>query len=123
MPNKKTKNMPQEEVARASVNGVRVAPRKARLIVEMIKGRQVDIALQLLANSPRKGARVVEKLLRSAIANASEQNAADVDNLWVTGGWVNMGKTMKRFIPRAQGRATPIRKQSSRITVLLSDKR
>ena len=110
------------EVARAKLSGVRVPPRKARLIVEMIKGRQVDMALQLLANNPRKGARVVEKLLRSAIANASEQKSADVDSLWVIGGWADMGKTMKRFLPRAQGRATPIRKQSSCITVLVGEK-
>ncbi|RMG42785.1 MAG: 50S ribosomal protein L22 [Candidatus Dadabacteria bacterium] len=109
-------------LARATLNQVRIAPRKARLVLNMIKGKQVEPALHILRLSPRKGARILHKLLTSAIANAREHKGANVDDLWVTGGWVNMGRTMKRYMPRAQGRATPIRKRSSRITVIVGER-
>lgn len=116
---KKEKTAP---VAKATLGHVRVSPRKARLILEMIKGKQIEPALQVLKFSPTKAGRVTEKLLKSAIANASEHSSVDVDDLWVTGGYVNMGRTMKRFRPRAQGRATPIRKRSAHITIELGTK-
>ncbi len=111
------------EVTRVALRGFRISPRKARLIVELIRGKQVEPALQVLMFSPKKAAVVALKLLRSAVSNAVEQGSADVDKLWVIGGWVHMGTTMKRFMPRAQGRATPIRKRSSHITIVLGEKR
>ncbi len=105
-------------VATATLKHVRIAPQKARLVVDLIKGKQVEPALQILKFSPTKGARITSKLLQSAIANARERSE-DIDSLWVTGGYVNMGRTMRRFMPRAQGRATPIRKRSSHITLEL----
>lgn len=109
-------------VAQASLNRVRISPRKARYVLELIKGRQVEPALKVLRHNPRRGARLVEKLLQSAIANAREGSGADVDNLWITGGWVDMGKTLKRWLPRAHGRATKIRKRASHITLQLGER-
>ena len=106
-------------VTSATVKHVRIPPRKARLILNMLKGKQLEPALNILNFSPNKGAAILEKAIKSAVANAQEKGSVDVDDLWIIGGRVDMGKTMKRFIPRAQGRATPIRKRSSHITVEL----
>lgn len=115
-------SLDENVVSRATLRDVRVAPRKARLVIDMIKGKQVDPALSILKHSTKKSARLIEKLLRSAVANANEKSGVDVDDLWVTGGSVDMGVTLKRIMPRAQGRATPIRKKSSHITILLGEK-
>lgn len=118
---KKQNSKVEGSSARATLRHVRISPRKVRLVVELIKGKQVEPALQILQHTPKKAARITEKLLKSAIANARENEGADVDKLWVTQGWVDMGKTMKRFIPRAQGRATPLRKRSSHITLVVGE--
>lgn len=102
---------------------VRISPRKARMVVNLIKGRQVAQALQILDNSAKKGASFSSKLLRAAIANAKERAAVDVDSLWVVGGFVDMGRTLKRYMPGAQGRANPIRKRSSHITIQVGEVR
>ena len=112
----------RKEITRATLRNVRISPRKARLIVNLIKGKQVEVALQNLMFRPKKAADFTLKLLRSAISNAVESASADVDKLWVIGAWVNMGRTMKRYMPRAQGRATPIRKRSSHVTVVLGER-
>ncbi len=117
-----SRNMTEGSVARATIKSARISPRKARLALEMITGRQVELALNLLEHSPRRASKVVSKLLRSAVANAKEGASVDVDNLWVTGGWVNMAKPLKRWLPRAHGRATPLRKRSAHITILLGER-
>lgn len=109
-------------VAKATLRNLRMSPRKARLVVNLIKGKQIEPALQILTFSSKKAAGFTEKLLRSAIQSAVENASADADRLWITDAWVNMGRTMKRYMPRAQGRATPIRKRSSHITICLSQR-
>lgn len=115
---KKSKKQ-SESVASATLRHVRIPPQKVRLVLDLVKGKQLEPALNAVQFHPTKGGRLVYKLLRSAMANAQEKGGVDVDQLWVTGGHVDMGKTMRRFLPRAQGRATPIRKRSSHITIQL----
>jgi large subunit ribosomal protein L22 len=110
------------EVARATLRSIRMSPRKARLVIDLVRGKQVDTALQVLRFSNKKMAALAVKLLESAVANAREQARADVDRLWVTAGWVDEGKTMKRYMPAAHGRANPIRKRSSHMTIVLGEK-
>lgn len=119
---KKANNVIDVAVATATLGDARLSAQKARLVLNMIKGMQVDPALQALAFSPKKGARMIEKLLKSAIMNAKESKGADVDSLWITGGWANMGKPLKRFMPRARGSANEIKKHSSQITIVLGEK-
>ena len=107
---------------RASTRFVRISPQKARLVVDMIRGRKVEEALSVLEFTPKKAARIIEKTLRSAVANAEDTKNVDVDELRVTRCWVDEGPTMKRMLPRAQGRATKINKRSSHITVIVDEK-
>ena len=118
----KTKSSENTEVARATLRHIRMSPRKIRLVVDLIRGKQVEPALTLLKFSPKKGAKIAHKLLESAIANAREHARADVDKLWVTSGWVNEGRTLSRYRPAAHGRATPIRKRSSHMTLVVGEK-
>ncbi len=106
-----------EPIATAKLSHVRISPRKARLVVNLIKGKQVDPALTILKFSSKKGAKLAYGLLMGAVANAREKQGVDVDKLWVTGGSVDQGRTIKRYMPRARGTATPIRKRSSHITL------
>lgn len=110
------------EVTRATLKQIRMSPRKARLVIDLIRGKQVEPALQILQFSTKKGAKFAHKLLQSAVANAREHARADVDRLWITAGWVDEGQTLKRFMPAAHGRATPIRKRSSHMTIVLGEK-
>ena len=88
----------------------------------MIRGRKVEDALTVLDFTPKKAARIVAKTLRSAVANAEDTKNVDVDELIVTRCWVDEGPTLKRMLPRAQGRATRINKRSSHITVIVDEK-
>ena len=108
-------------LAKAALTNARITPQKARLILNMVRGKQVEPALQILDHSNKKGAAIVAKLLRSAVANASEHGGADVDALWVTSATADMGRTLKRFLPRAQGRATKLRKTNSHIKLTLGE--
>ena len=108
--------------ARAKLSYARLSPQKARLVVDMVRGKGVQEALNILRFSPQKAAAVVTKLVGSAVANAEQAGVSDVDRLFVKTIFVDQGPVLKRFMPRAQGRATRIRKPTSHITVVLADK-
>jgi ribosomal protein L22 len=107
---------------RAQAKYVRCAPRKARLVVNHIRGKSVDDARAILGATPRAASRDVLKLLDSAVANAENNHELVADELRVAKVFVDEGPTLKRFQPRAQGRATRIRKRTSHMTILLTTK-
>lgn len=100
----------------ASHRFARIAPRKARLVADMIRGKGIEDALAALEFSPRRGAWFIKSVLRSAIANAEERNA-DVGRLFVSESRVDEGPTIKRFQPKDRGRSHPIMKRTSHIHV------
>lgn len=100
---------------------IRISPRKARLVTELIKGKPVEEALTILRFVPKKAARLVDKTLRSALANAEQNPNIDVDTLYIKRIFVDGGPTMKRWRARAMGRATKIIKRTSHITVILDE--
>jgi large subunit ribosomal protein L22 len=111
----------------AFLKNYRVSPRKARLIADQVRGKGVEEALVILDLSPKRFARALAKLVRSALANAEEKNnrdhaGIDIDNLVVGRITVDQGPSMWRIRPRAQGRATWIQKRSSNINVVLSER-
>ncbi|WP_020394112.1 50S ribosomal protein L22 [Thiolinea disciformis] len=108
------------EVA-ARLRFARISPQKGRLVADQIRGLPVGKALEVLSFSPKKGAAIMKKVLESAIANAENNEGADVDDLSVTTVFVDQGPTMKRIMPRAKGRANRILKRTSHITVAVGD--
>ncbi|MGZ0051212.1 50S ribosomal protein L22 [Brevibacillus gelatini] len=108
--------------ARAVARNIRIASRKVRLVVDLIRGKQVGEALAILKHTPKAASPVVEKLLKSAIANAEHNYEMDPNNLVVSKIFVDQGPTLKRFRPRAMGRASRIHKRTSHITVVLNEK-
>ncbi|HVN87238.1 MAG TPA: 50S ribosomal protein L22 [Candidatus Binatia bacterium] len=107
---------------RAVSRHLRIAPQKARLVVDLIRGKNVGEAINILEFMPKKGARLVIKTLKSAVANAEHTQNVDVDRLYVKHISVGAGATLKRFTPRAQGRATPIRKRTSHVTIVVDER-
>lgn len=108
--------------ATAKLSYARMSPQKTRLVVDMVRGKGVQEALTLLKFSPQKAAAIVSKLVSSAVANAEQKGVSDVDRLFVKTIMVDQGPVLKRFLPRAQGRATKIRKPTSHIVVVLDEK-
>jgi len=108
-----------EATARAKY--VRIAPRKVRLVMDTIRGRSVGDALSTLRLTKKAASPLLIKIIRSAVANAENNQGMEVDNLVIKRAFVDEGPTMKRFMPRAMGRATMIRKRTSHITVVLGD--
>ena len=106
---------------RAVTKYVRLSPQKCRLVVDQIRSKPVDRALEILQFSTKKAAHPVKKTLESAIANAEHNNGADIDELKVKTIMVDEGPTLKRWRPRAKGRATPIMKRTCHITVVVED--
>ena len=110
--------------AKAMARTVRVSPRKSRLILvlDLIRGKNVADAIAILKFTPNKAARIVEKTLNSAIANAENNFGLEKANLVVSETFANEGPTMKRFRPRAKGSASPINKRTAHITVAVAEK-
>ncbi|MGP1954418.1 MAG: 50S ribosomal protein L22 [Arsenophonus sp. NC-TX2-MAG3] len=100
----------------------RSSPQKVRLVADLIRGKKVSKALEILNYTNKKAAALVKKVLKSAIANAEHNNGADIDDLKITKIFVNEGSTMKRIMPRAKGRADRILKRTSHIIVGVSDR-
>jgi large subunit ribosomal protein L22 len=112
----------ETQVARAVARGVRVAPMKARRVVDLIRYLPTDEALALLRFAPQAASEPVAKVLASAMANAENNLDLDPETLGVSHAYVDEGPTLKRFRPRAMGRATPIRKRTSHLTIQLTPK-
>jgi large subunit ribosomal protein L22 len=106
----------------AKLFGVRLSAQKGRLVADLIRGLSVDKALNVLEFSPKKGARIIKKVLESAIANAEHNDGADVDELKVKSIMVEQGTTLKRFQARAKGRGNRISKPTCHIFVTVGDK-
>ncbi|AAM25430.1 MAG: 50S ribosomal protein L22 [Caldanaerobacter subterraneus] len=108
--------------ARAIARYVRISPRKARLVLNLIRGKHVDEALAILKFTPKKASKIVEKVLKSAIANAENNHNMNRDNLYVAKAVADEGPTMKRVLPRAMGRADIMRRRTSHITIVVKEK-
>jgi large subunit ribosomal protein L22 len=108
--------------SRAKLSYARLSPQKTRLVVDMVRGKAVQEAINILRFSPQKAAAIVSTLVTSAVANAEQKGVSDLDRLFIKEIMVDQGPVLKRFLPRAQGRATKIRKPTSHILVVLAEK-
>ena len=108
--------------AKASLKYARVGAQKARLVADTVRGKSVDEALKILTVMNKKTAGLIKKLIESAVANADYKKTMDLDKLFVKTIYVDKGPVLKRFRPRAQGRAYGVRKQTSHINVVLEEK-
>lgn len=108
--------------ARAIAKYVRVSPRKAGYIANLVRGKRADEAMALLKYMPNKAAAELVKVIKSAVANAENNHNMDVEKLYIDQIHANQGPTMKRFMPRAMGRATTIRKRTSHLEVVVKEK-
>jgi large subunit ribosomal protein L22 len=105
----------------ANLRHSRISARKARLVADLVRGTKVDSALDLLRFTPKKGAKVIRKVVQSALDNASRSAGVDEDRLYISRITVDEGPTLKRWSPRAMGRATRIRKRTSHICVAVTE--
>ena len=108
--------------ARAYLRNARISPRKVQIVLDLIRNKPVDIALATLDLTPKAASPIIAKLLKSAMANAENNNNMDKDSLYVAECFVTPGPIMKRIMPRAQGRAYRILKRTSDITIVLKEK-
>ncbi|QQD84278.1 MULTISPECIES: 50S ribosomal protein L22 [Jeotgalicoccus] len=107
--------------SKAVARTVRIAPRKVRLIADLVRGKEVGEAISILKLTNKRSSPVVEKLVKSAVANAEHNYDMDIDNLYISEIFADEGPTLKRFRPRAQGRASKINKRTSHITVVVKE--
>ena len=114
--------MEQVTQAVAKLSYARISSRKVKTVIDLIRNKNVGEALAILKLTPKAASELVEKLLKSAIANAENNHGMDVEKLYVAEIYANQGPTLKRVRPRAQGRAFRIRKRTSHITVVLKER-
>jgi ribosomal protein L22 len=107
---------------KATAKYIRIAPRKVRIVMNLVRGKSVADALAILKFTPKIGADAVEKVLRSAVANAENNFDMDVDRLFISSAFVDQGPTLKRIHPRSRGQAFKILKHTSHITVAVNEK-
>jgi large subunit ribosomal protein L22 len=107
---------------KAKLRNIRVGSQKARIVADMVRGKDVNEAIKILSFMPQKPAHFLKKLIESAVANADQAKVVDVDQLYVKHVSVDMGPSLRRFRPRAQGRATPVLKKSSHINLILDER-
>lgn len=107
----------------AKLRGVRLSPQKGRLVADLVRGKSVEQALNILQFNPKKGATIIRKVLESAIANAEHNDGADIDELKVTGIHVDRGPVLRRFAARAKGRGVRILKPTCHIYLTVGDGR
>ncbi|MGP1367618.1 MAG: 50S ribosomal protein L22 [Schwartzia sp. (in: firmicutes)] len=108
--------------AKAVAKYIRIAPRKVRVVMNLIRGKSVAEAFAILKFTPKAGADVIEKVLKSAVANAENNFDMNVDKLYVSSAYVDQGPTLKRIHPRSRGQAFSIFKRTSHVTVVVSEK-
>ncbi len=108
--------------AKAYLRNVRIAPRKVQIVLDLIRGKDTDTAMAILRHTPKAACEHLEKLLKSAIANADHNFNMDINNLYVAECFVCPGPIMKRIRPRAQGRAFRVFKRTSHVTLVLKEK-
>ena len=119
---KRERNEQRDTRPSAKISYARISVQKACFVLDAIRGKDAQTALGILAYNPRYASAVIEKLLKSAIANAENNNGMSVDNLYIEECYANKGPTMKRIRPRAQGRAYRIEKRMSHITIVLNER-
>jgi large subunit ribosomal protein L22 len=107
---------------KARLRFARISPRKARLVADLVRGKRSEESLNILTFTKKAAAKIIIKLLKSAIANATQKKNIDIDRLYIKQITVDQGPTMKRFQPRALGRATMIRKRTSHINIVLDER-
>lgn len=114
----------EEEIrtASATLKYARISSRKVKIVADLIRGKNVDEALAIVKFTPKASSDIIEKLLKSAIANAENNNGMSAENLYIEECYANKGPTMKRIHPRAQGRAYRIEKRMSHITIVLNER-
>ena len=108
--------------AKAVAKYVRIAPRKVRVVLNLVRGKSVAEAFAILKFTPKAGADVIEKVLKSAVANAENNFDMNVDKLYISSAYVDQGPTLKRIHPRSRGQAFSILKRTSHVTVVVSER-
>lgn len=108
--------------AKATVTSVRVTPRKCRLVIDLVRGKDVKVALGILANTNKSATPIVEKLIKSAAANAINNHEMEEDKLYIAEIYANEGPRMKRYLPRAKGSASGLVKRTAHVTVVVKER-